>query len=83
MKNNRIAYYLPNKGYTSIDFSDYKNSNPGIGGSEYAVMLVADELARRSTTLEVYLFVDKKCDNLNSLNNNLHITEVVDQNSTL
>ncbi len=83
MGKNRVAYYLPNKGYTNVDFSDYKNANPGIGGSEYAVLLIADELARCSTKLEVFLFVDKKCDNLKVLNSNLCVVEVTSQNDTL
>lgn len=83
MKKNNIAFYFPNKGYTNINIEGFRIGNPGIGGSEYAILLIADELARTSNRLNVSLYVDKYSDNLNNLSSNLNIVEVSDTASTV
>lgn len=43
----KVAFYLRNAGIASVDCSNLDNGNPGIGGSQYAILLVARELYRR------------------------------------
>lgn len=40
----KIAFYLPNKNISTIDFSDIERGNPGIGGSEYSTILIGTRL---------------------------------------
>lgn len=76
MDKIKVAFYLPNKGFQNINFDNYKIANPGIGGSEYAVWLIADELSRKSTSLECYLIVDKITKNLQKQNYTLKYVEL-------
>lgn len=55
----KIAFYLPNSSISKIDFSDVDRGNPGIGGSEYSVILIASNLCKLQTH-EVVVYCDKE-----------------------
>jgi glycosyltransferase involved in cell wall biosynthesis len=55
-----IAFYLPNKGTKNVDCSDVFNGNPGIGGSEYAMLLLICSLKLNCEDLNTILYVDEE-----------------------
>ena len=75
MKTN-IAFYLPNKGYNNVDIKGFVNSNPGIGGTEYAILLIVDYLVKKSTILNCYLFVDSYIEQLPEINDKIRQIEI-------
>lgn len=42
----RIGLYLKNRKFNNIDCSDITHGNPGIGGTHYAILLLADALTK-------------------------------------
>jgi hypothetical protein len=48
-----IAFYFSNKNIHDVDYSDIFNGNPGIGGSDYALLLVACSLTQNYNNLNV------------------------------
>ncbi len=54
----KVAFYLPNKNISTIDFSTVDKGNPGVGGSEFSVILIASNLCNRCN-IEVMLYCDK------------------------
>lgn len=50
----KIAFYLPNAHISSIDFTNIDKGNPGVGGSEYSVILVASNLCKLHYDVIVY-----------------------------
>ncbi|MFT4071748.1 MAG: glycosyltransferase family 4 protein [Dysgonamonadaceae bacterium] len=70
----KVAFYISNRNISSIDTSLVDKGNPGIGGSEYSVILISSLLSRNKD-LEVVLLCDEigifpkhlkyvKCNNL-------------------
>lgn len=55
----KIAFYLPNSSISTIDFSNVDRGNPGIGGSEYSVILIASNLCKRHI-YDVTVYCDKE-----------------------
>ncbi|MDR1090601.1 MAG: glycosyltransferase family 4 protein [Prevotella sp.] len=55
-----IAFYLSNKNIRDVDCSDVFNGNPGIGGSDYALLLLACSLTQNHNDLNVLVYVDEK-----------------------
>lgn len=55
----KIAFYLPNSSISGIDFSDVDKGNPGIGGSEYSVILIASNLCKRNE-FDIIVYCDKE-----------------------
>ena len=43
----KIVFYLPNSGYRDIDYSCLEHGNPGLGGTEYVIMITALLLNRK------------------------------------
>lgn len=43
----KIAFWLNNKGFKDVDCSNVLKGNPGIGGSEYSALLIAESLRKR------------------------------------
>lgn len=43
----KIVFYLPNAGYKDIDCSRLEEGNPGLGGTEYVIMVTAILLVRK------------------------------------
>lgn len=56
----KIAFYLYNRNISDVDFTRLLDGNPGVGGSEYLIVLTAWQLAVRDNGLEVTLFVDRE-----------------------
>ncbi len=56
----RIGFYLDNRSISDIDVSDLKKGNPGIGGTEYLILLIASMLSERQNGLEIKLYVLKQ-----------------------
>lgn len=63
----KIAFYLPNSSISNIDFSNVDKGNPGIGGSEFSVILIASNLCKQNK-YEVIVYCDKKSVFPSSLN---------------
>ncbi len=55
----KIAFYLPNSSISKVDFSNVDKGNPGIGGSEYSVILIASNLCKRHIH-EIIVYCDKE-----------------------
>jgi len=55
-----VAFHLHNVGIDKIDCRNIINSNPGIGGTEYAILCIAHHLSMRDNDLNVTLFCKKK-----------------------
>lgn len=54
----KVAFYLNNEDFNSErDFSDLLSGNPGIGGSEYMILLVSYLLTIRKNDIHVRLYV--------------------------
>jgi len=58
MEKIKVAFYLPNKGYTNVDCRNIDDCNPGIGGSEYALITVAKKLFDSSASLSVEIIAE-------------------------
>lgn len=54
----KIAFYLPNKNISTIDFSNVEKGNPGIGGSEYSTILIATKLCMLQK-FDITIYCDK------------------------
>lgn len=52
----RIAFYLENKSLKSVDCSKILRGNPGIGGTQYMIMVVSYLLSIRDNDLSVKVF---------------------------
>lgn len=53
----KIAFYLENRHTVQVDLRQIKRGNPGLGGSEYMIALIAQLLAQRDNGIEVTLYV--------------------------
>jgi hypothetical protein len=53
-----IAFYFSNKNIHKVDCSDVFSANPGIGGSDYALLLLACSLTQNHKDLSVLVYVD-------------------------
>ena len=51
-----IAFFVDNSKIASIDTSCVEHGNPGIGGTEYLIILVSSMLAKTSSRLKVTLY---------------------------
>ncbi len=56
----KVAFYLKNKGFASVDTRFVLESNPGIGGSEYEILCIAYLLSMRNNEIEVILYVENE-----------------------
>ncbi|MCL1937871.1 MAG: glycosyltransferase family 4 protein [Candidatus Azobacteroides sp.] len=65
----RIAFYLRNANISTIDCRNILDGNPGIGGSEYAIISVATLLSQRNKGFDIVLYAQDK----GLLPDNLHI----------
>lgn len=57
MKN--IGFYIDNSSIADVDASEVKHGNPGIGGTEYLILLVASLLSERNNGLKIKLFMKR------------------------
>ena len=54
----KVAFYLNNENIYNTDFSNIDEGNPGVGGSEYLCVLIANELCKRNN-IDTILLADK------------------------
>jgi glycosyltransferase involved in cell wall biosynthesis len=54
-----IAFYLSNKNLKNIDCSDVFSGNPGIGGSDYALLILACSLTLNYKDINVTVYADQ------------------------
>lgn len=54
-----VALYLENASYQGVDYSCVEFGNPGIGGTEYMIVLVATILAKRENGINIHLYIQK------------------------
>lgn len=52
----KTAFYIDNKGFASVDCHDILSGNPGIGGTEYMILLISSMLAARNNGIDVTLY---------------------------
>lgn len=53
----KIAFYLDNRAISDIDANRLEYGNPGIGGTEYLILLVSTMLARNESAMSVKLWI--------------------------
>lgn len=53
----KVAFFLDNKAFASVDCSDILKGNPGIGGTENMFYVISTLLSCRDNDLEVKLFI--------------------------
>ena len=56
----KVAFYLPNALFPETDCTRVAESNPGIGGTQYLIILIATELAKRNNGIDVILYAQCK-----------------------
>lgn len=56
----KIGIYIYNNIYNNINLKQLNDGNPGIGGTEYVMFLVAYNLSIRNNDIQVYLYVEKE-----------------------
>lgn len=54
----KVAFYLNNTNISDVDFTHIEDGNPGVGGSEYSCVLIANELCKRNN-IDTILLVSK------------------------
>lgn len=58
----RVAFFINTSIYNGkTDFRNLHRGNPGIGGTEYIMLLVAQNLYLRNNDLDIGIFVTNKC----------------------
>ena len=60
MNNMHVGIYLNNSRISSVDCGDMFSGNPGIGGTEYCILLLAQAYKRYYSNDNVTLFVEKE-----------------------
>lgn len=56
----KVAFYIDNKSVADIDLTNLVDGNPGIGGTEYLIMLVSTLLSKRNNDIEVKVWMTRK-----------------------
>ena len=56
----KAAFFLKNELLRGVDCRELTKGNPGIGGSEYIILLTAYYLSIQSNKIEVLLFAQNK-----------------------
>ena len=55
MEKIRVCFYHPDRFFPNVDCTHLETGNPGVGGSDYALLLVAEKLAVASEKLSVFI----------------------------
>lgn len=55
-----IAFYLPNRNTKNVDCTNISEGNPGIGGTEYAMLLLACSLESKYRNLNITVYVEEE-----------------------
>lgn len=58
MIKKRVGFYLPNASFKNVDCRNLRDGNPGIGGSEYALLMISHELHERDNGIEITVFAE-------------------------
>lgn len=66
----KVAFYIPNKSIKDVNLEHIDLGNPGIGGTEYAMLALAFYLGKMSK-YDITLYVSNKLNNY-PLNCNVH-----------
>lgn len=53
----KIAFYIDNSAISDIDMTDIEKGNPGIGGTEYLIYLIATLLSKSDNGLDITLYM--------------------------
>lgn len=56
----KVAFFIHNKEFANVDFRNPLKGNPGVGGSEFLIVLTAWQLSMRDNNLDVTLFAQKR-----------------------
>lgn len=56
----KVGFHLYNIGISDVDFRRPLDGNPGVGGSEYLIVLTAWQLSVRNNDIHVKLFAEQK-----------------------
>ena len=54
----RVGFFLENASIASVDCSRSLESNPGIGGTEWLIIVVSTLLSRRNNNLSITLYTE-------------------------
>lgn len=54
----KVAFYLENRAIRNVDCTDVVSGNPGIGGTQYMILLVATMLSSRENGMEIILYTE-------------------------
>lgn len=60
----KVAFYLDNKGIRDIDLSNILYGNPGMGGTEYMLILVSYLLSIRNNHVDIIVYTTHDASNL-------------------
>lgn len=78
-----IAFYCRNKSTSKIDCSNLKNGNPGIGGTYYAMLGVADFLSNKTDTKHKYYVFAESIDNLPKVLSKIYVANENELNTNI
>lgn len=67
----KCGFYIENKGIESVDCTNLRNGNPGIGGTEYAILLVTDWLSKEKKDISLTLYARSNRNLPDSINVNV------------
>lgn len=56
----RIGFYVKNGNFCNVDCRDVYSGNPGIGGTEYTVLLLATQLQASFPDMQIVLYAEEK-----------------------
>lgn len=60
MENIKACFFLPNAGISQIDYNVLEDGNPGIGGSQYSILLIAKSLSNKCPEMDISLVITHK-----------------------
>lgn len=56
----KIVFFLDNQAIANVDVRSIEKGNPGIGGTEYMILMVASMLSERSNNLAIELLMTQE-----------------------
>ena len=56
----KLAFYIDNQLIADVDASELELGNPGMGGTEYLILLISSMLAKRNNGIQVKLWMTRK-----------------------
>lgn len=83
MEKIKVCFYHPDKTFPDVDCTHLGKGNPGVGGSDYALLLVAEKLAITSDKLSVFVATQSNNPRIPVANGKLHRLYAKDQSVLL